>query len=105
MFDIYDGLSSATFANGDFILILEWNTLYAVRYGKFKYMNFDDPFGNYKCELFNILTLRNIYRGSALEYVDDLVATADDWRISSIIPLDCNVQVLYAAYSMLGEIQ
>ena len=29
---------------------------------------------------------------SALEKVDDLVATADDWRISSIIPLDCNVQ-------------
>ena len=58
-------------------------------------MNFDQPFGNYKCEFFNISTIRNIYRGSAPEYVDDLVATADDWRISGIRPLDCNVQVLY----------
>ena len=59
---INGGVSSATFANGDFILILEWNTLYADRYGKFKYMNFYDPFGNNEYEFFNILTLRNIYR-------------------------------------------
>ena len=39
--------------------------------------------------------MRNIYRGSVPEYVDDLVATADDWRISDIRPLDCNAQVLY----------
>ena len=58
-------------------------------------MNFDEPFGNYKCEFFNISTIRNIYRGSAPEYVDDLIETADDWRISGIRPLDCNVQVLY----------
>ena len=58
-------------------------------------MNFDEPFGNYKCEFFNISTIRDIYRGSAPEYVDDLIETADDWRISGIRPLDCNVQVLY----------
>ena len=60
-------------------------------------MNFDEPFGNYKCEFFNITTIRDIYRGALPEYVDDLIDTADDWRVPGFDSrrLDCNVQVLY----------